>query len=106
VLKEDSGPRLLKPEDHWHEEGEDRTQCANCRLEEEAAKMSRFELACWNWYHANVNSLVLAGGALGWLIWQERLKGATKRLFVQAQGMIHDMYERISAEAMKARKEG
>lgn len=93
---------VLPESRHRHEVGADRTRCRNCRLAEIAEMMSPFEIACWNWYHENVNEFTMAAGAVGELIHEEGLTGVGRRLFMKALAAIHCMYQRVSAEKRKA----
>lgn len=64
-----------------------------------------FEAACWNWHQAMVNSFTMESGVVGELVRDERLRGAAKRLFVRALGLIHGTLYRVEMDRMKAKRE-
>ena len=66
--------------------------------------MSAFEVGCWNWYQENVNQFTLEAGALGDLILEEGLRGAARKLFLRALGLIHAALELVEVEKAKAKK--
>jgi hypothetical protein len=96
---------LLTPEDHWHEVGENTADCRNCQAAEEAAKMSQFETACWNWYMGNVNQFTFDGGLLPEFFRSLRLKGAIRSMFLSALNSIYQTFERIKFEKIRAVQE-
>jgi hypothetical protein len=63
--------------------------------------MSAFEVRSWNWYQENVNRFTLQAGALGDLIRDERIRGAARKLFIRALGIIHVTLELVAAEKVK-----
>jgi hypothetical protein len=101
-LYEGSWPQLLRPEDHEHEEAEDRSACANCRLEEASEKMNAFEAACLDWFRLNVSPATIGTGLVAELFREEGLKGMAKRFFIRAFSLIYEVYERVDLEKMKA----
>jgi len=66
--------------------------------------MSAFEVRCWNWYQENVNRFTLEAGVLGELIREEGLRGAARKLFIRALGLIHAALELVEVEKARAKK--
>ena len=66
--------------------------------------MSAFEVRSWNWYQENVNRFTLVAGALGDLIRDEGTRGAARKLFIRALGIIHATLELVEVEKARAKK--
>jgi len=97
---------LLAPDEHRHEVGEDVTGCYNCNLEGLADKMSKFELACWNWYCDNVSPFALEAGIVGEMFRGEGLVGGIKAMFLTAMNSIYQAMNFIQADMQRKAAEG
>lgn len=98
---EDWGESLLEPRDHRHGEGEDRSRCPNCKVNEAAAEMSAFELAAWKWYDETVSPFALEAGIVAEMFKGLGLAGEIRPLFFKALNEIHKMLGRMRAAIEK-----
>ena len=98
---EDWGESLLPPKEHRHEEGEDRSQCPNCKVNEAAGEMSAFELTAWNWYQETVSPFALEAGLVAEMFKGLGLAGKVQALFFKALNEIHRAFAQIRANMEK-----
>jgi len=92
---------LLAPQDHRHEEGDDRSACANCRLETAERNMSNFETEIFNWYCDTVTPFALHSGIVAEMFKALRLKGVAKVLFLSGLNAVHEAFVGIREDRAK-----
>jgi len=63
--------------------------------------MSEFEVACWNWSQEYVTRFTVQSGSLPEFIRDEQLRGAAKKLFIQALSLIYETLEKVGIEKHK-----
>ena len=84
---------------------EEREACANCALERELKRLSKFEAAAVNWYYGNVSQFTLDCGLMANLFQDLKLEGVDKELFLRAMAMIHRTEQKIQNEKMRLEME-